>query len=60
VSQRRLVVVFVSAFCVAAMAHVTSAGAADEKPTASEIGVTPTELRIAVIADVDTPLAPGA
>ncbi|HEY3670514.1 MAG TPA: ABC transporter substrate-binding protein [Acidimicrobiia bacterium] len=36
------------------------AGAAAEKPTASEIGVTPTEIRIAVIADVDTPLAPGA
>ena len=37
-----------------------SATAADGKPTASEIGVTPTEVRIAVIADVDTPLAPGA
>ena len=59
-SHRRLVVAFVSALCVTAMAQVTSAGAANEKPTASEIGVTPTELRIAVIADVDTPLAPGA
>ncbi len=63
-SHRRLVVAFVSAFCVASVGLVTStgvaAGAADEKPSASEIGVTPTEIRIAVIADVDTPLAPGA
>lgn len=63
-STRRVVVAFVSAFCVASVGLVTStgggAGAADEKPAATEIGVTPTELRIAVIADVDTPLAPGA
>jgi hypothetical protein len=63
VSHRRFVVASVSAFCVVALGLVTSAlgaGAADEKPTATEIGVSPTELRIAVIADVDTPLAPGA
>ena len=34
-------------------------GAADEKPTASEIGVTPTEIHIAMVADVDNALAPG-
>jgi len=64
VRHRRVVVGFVSAFCVASVALVTlgggGAGAADEKPTATEVGVTPTEIRIAVIADVDTPLAPGA
>jgi hypothetical protein len=63
VSHRRLIVAFVSALCVASIGVVTStggAGAADAKPTASEIGVTATEIRIAVIADVDTPLAPGA
>ena len=62
-SHRRFVVASVSAFCVVSLGLVTSAlgaGAADEKPTATEIGVSPTELRIAVIADVDTPLAPGA
>lgn len=63
-SHRRLIVAFLSAFCAASIGLVTStgggAGAADEKPTASEIGVTATEIRIAVIADVDTPLAPGA
>ena len=57
--QRRVVVGVVLAFCAATIAHATSAGAA-EKPAATEVGITPTELHIAVIADVDTPLAPGA
>ena len=39
---------------------VAPAGAADEKPTATDVGITDKEIRIAVIADVDTPLAPGA
>ena len=39
---------------------VVPAGAADEKPTATDVGITDKEIRIAVIADVDTPLAPGA
>ena len=30
-----------------------------EQPKATEVGVTPTTIRIAVIADVSTPLAPG-
>jgi hypothetical protein len=30
-----------------------------EKPAATEVGITPTEIHIAVIADVDNPLAPG-
>jgi ABC-type branched-subunit amino acid transport system substrate-binding protein len=34
-------------------------GAADEKPTASEIGVTAKEIHIATIADVDNSIAPG-
>ncbi len=34
-------------------------GAADEKPTDSEIGVTATEIHIAMVADVDNALAPG-
>ena len=58
-SHRRLVVGVVLTVCAVAIAHATAAGAA-EKPTASEVGVTATELHIAVIADVDTPLAPGA
>jgi ABC-type branched-subunit amino acid transport system substrate-binding protein len=34
-------------------------GSGSEKPAATEIGVTPKEIRIAVLADVDTPVAPG-
>jgi len=41
------------------IAGSVSASAAAAKPTASEIGVTPTEIRIAVIADVDNPIVPG-
>lgn len=59
-NHRRLVVGVVVAFCAATFATASAAIAADAKPTATEIGVTPTELHIAVIADVDTPLAPGA
>jgi len=31
----------------------------DEEPQATEIGITPDEIRVAVVADVDSPLAPG-
>ncbi len=34
-------------------------GGGDEKPEATEVGVTADEIRIAVIADIDTPVAPG-
>jgi len=40
----------------------TGAGAqssSKEKPTATDIGITAKEIRVAVIADVETPLAPG-
>ncbi len=37
----------------------TVASAASTKPTATEVGVTAKTIRIAVVADVDTPLAPG-
>ncbi len=41
----------------AAVAGAQGAGA--EKRTASEVGVSATEIRIAVVADVDNPFAPG-
>jgi hypothetical protein len=48
---------------VLVMAAATSVAAAQgssgDKPTATEVGVTAKEIRIAVVADVDTPLAPG-
>lgn len=34
-------------------------GSSGDKPTATEVGVTDKEIRVAVIADVDTALAPG-
>ena len=44
-----------------ALGAVPLAGAqgGDEKPEATEVGVTADEIRIAVIADIDTPVAPG-
>jgi ABC-type branched-subunit amino acid transport system substrate-binding protein len=43
-----------------AMAGIGAAGAqSDEKPTASEVGVTATEIRIGVVADNDNPFVPG-
>jgi len=38
---------------------MVAAAQSDEKPTATDVGVTADEIRIGVIADVDTPLAPG-
>jgi ABC-type branched-subunit amino acid transport system substrate-binding protein len=35
------------------------AAAATEKPAAGEVGITATQIRIAIVADVDTPLSPG-
>jgi hypothetical protein len=53
-------VVGVIAAAVTISAPVAASAASDsEKPTASEIGVTATEIRIAVIADVDNPIVPG-
>ena len=57
-------VLFVVGAAVAAVTAVTPAMAsagtgAKEKPTATEIGVSATEIRIAVIADVDNPIVPG-
>ena len=64
--NRRAASIAVVALVLAVLvAGAPSAGAAgpsqksSEKPAASEIGVSPTTIRIAVIADVDTALAPG-
>jgi hypothetical protein len=37
----------------------SGAQSSNEKPKATDVGVSATEIRIAVLADVDTPLAPG-
>ena len=36
-----------------------TSGAANEKPAAPEVGVTATEIHLAVVADVDNAIAPG-
>ncbi|MFN8027336.1 MAG: ABC transporter substrate-binding protein [Acidimicrobiia bacterium] len=41
------------------IAGASTRAASGEKPTATEIGVSDSEIRIAVIADVDNPFAPG-
>jgi ABC-type branched-subunit amino acid transport system substrate-binding protein len=40
-------------------ATFTVAGAQSAKPKANDVGITDTEIRLAVIADVDTPVQPG-
>jgi hypothetical protein len=42
-----------------AMVPIAGAQGSDAAPQATEIGVTPKEIRIAILADVDTPVAPG-
>ena len=43
----------------AAVSTAVSAQTSPQKPTATEIGVTATTIRIAVVADVDNPISPG-
>jgi Periplasmic binding protein len=60
--QKRLSVIAIVVMIVAGVVAtgVTTAGAqAKEANKATDVGVTPTEIRIAVIADVDNPFAPG-
>jgi ABC-type branched-subunit amino acid transport system substrate-binding protein len=40
-------------------AMAANAQGGSEKPTASDVGITPGEIHVAVIADVENPLAPG-
>ncbi len=56
----RMLLVGVCAIGVATLGVAPAvAQSSSEKPTATEIGVTAKEIRIAVIADVDNPFAPG-
>src|SRR5262249_44155033 len=50
--------VVVASLVLGQTAAMTGAGAA-EKPSATEVGVSATEIHIAVIADVDNPIVPG-
>jgi hypothetical protein len=51
--------VVVAASVMVAPVSASTGSANAEKPTATEIGVSATEIRIAVIADVDNPIVPG-
>jgi hypothetical protein len=44
---------------VSVMAATASAQSSSEKPKATEVGITPTEIHIAVIADVDNTIVPN-
>jgi len=44
---------------LAALSAVPASAQSSAKPTATEVGVTASEIHIAVVADVDNPLAPG-
>ncbi len=61
--MKRLSVAFCACALVISAALATvgtvSAGAQSDTNKATEVGVTPTEIRIAVVADVDNPFAPG-
>src|SRR5689334_4515855 len=59
-----VVMALATAIAVAPSAEASRAGnrgrqSTKEQPKATEVGVTPTTIKIAVIADVNTPLAPG-
>jgi hypothetical protein len=61
-ARSRSVVVVGVVVAAVAMAPPVSASvrsASAEKPTATEVGVTATEIRIAIVADVDNPIVPG-
>lgn len=57
--RHALVVVMVVAGLAVLAAAPVGAQSGTEKPRATEVGVTPSQIRIGVIADVDNPLAPG-
>jgi hypothetical protein len=48
-----------AAVAVTGLGSASAASGDSEKPTATEVGVSPTEIRIAIIADVDNPIVPG-
>jgi hypothetical protein len=48
-----------TAALVALSVAPAAAQSSNEKPKAAEVGVTPTEIHIAVVADVDNPFVPG-
>jgi ABC-type branched-subunit amino acid transport system substrate-binding protein len=56
---RAVLALVVTSLLVGAVATTRASAQSGQRPTATEIGVTAKEIRIAVIADVENPLAPG-
>jgi ABC-type branched-subunit amino acid transport system substrate-binding protein len=54
-----MALVLTTVLAMSATTAIAAAQGGDEKPEATEIGITDDEIRIAVIADVENPLAPG-
>jgi hypothetical protein len=57
--RRYLICAALSLSLAGAAAQAAQATSSSGSPKATEVGVTPTTIHVAVIADVDTPLAPG-
>lgn len=55
----RVLIALVAALVAVTGATLTAAGAQSARPKAGDVGITSSELRLAVIADVDTPVQPG-
>jgi len=51
--------VVIALVSVGTMAFAGAQSSGKEKPAATEVGITPTEIHVAIIADVDNPFAPG-
>src|SRR4051794_41122833 len=58
-TNRIVALIFAISAIVGSVAGTATAQAGNEKPSASEVGVTPTEIHIAVMADVDNPIIPN-
>src|SRR3954452_14308435 len=59
-ATNKVLTALVAALALVALGAVpTAAQSSSDKAKASEIGVTPTEVHIAVVADVDNPFVPG-
>ena len=54
-----MALVLTTVLAMSATTAIAAAQGGDEQPEATEVGITADEIRIAVIADVENPLAPG-
>ena len=55
----RVGIVVCIVLATAMLAGASASAQSSSKPTASDVGITPTTIRIAVVADVDNAIVPG-